>query len=286
MEKYYKILGVTAYSTQEEIRKKYRKLVMRYHPDKNPSKQAAHQFLLIKEAYEIITGKIAPPPVHRPKPATKTTQKRTTTVPKPNQAERVKVAKDRFKEQQLREELENELYFRKLTTGRRWKVMKIIAIVGFVAALGMILDRFLPRHFEEDRVTHYYLNKAYSISGKPLSIIKTQGEHFFWVSDINYVLYSKAPNVYIERSWLFHDPVRVIARDKVNYEFFPIHYTFYRHFIVILIFMLPAFVLWYRRKTIFFTVAFLSSYYGVSTLLIYYLISGDRWAHFLTLGFL
>ena len=292
MEKYYKILGVTAHSTHDEIRRNYRKLVMRYHPDKNPSKQDAHHFLLIKEAYEIVTGKITPP-VAKPRPNTvkkaaqnNSSTPRTVQRKKTSEADRLKAARDRFKEQILREEIENERYFRRLSSGKRWKLMKLTAAVGLIVSISAIADRFLPRHYVEDRVTNYVLNKASSFDGKALSFVKTSSGRYFWVSDINYLLYSKAPTIYVERTWLFHEPVHLIARDKVKYEYFPVHFTHYRHFVLPILFLIPAFVIWYKRKTITFTVLFLSSYYGVSALLIYFLLAGDRWAHLLTLGFL
>ena len=292
LEKYYKILGVTAQSSPDEIRRNYRKLVMRYHPDKNPSQHAAQKFLLIKEAYEVVTGKIPVPvnkpprkPVHRsPRPTAGTVK--TQQQKKATEAERVKAARDRFKEQRMREEHENEQYYRQLTTGKRWKLLRFTAIVGFVIGACMIVDRFLPRHYDEDRVASYVLNKASSFDGKPLSVVKTDAEQYFWVSNMNYVLYSKAPSIFIERTWLFHEPVRLIARDKIRYEYFPVHFTHYRHFFALLLFFLPSCVMWYKRQTILFTMLFLSSYYGVTALLLYYLIAEDRWAHLLTLGFL
>lgn len=59
MKDYYKILGVTRTSNSEEIRKKYRKLAMQYHPDRNPDDPAAaEQFKEIAEAYGVLTDPV------------------------------------------------------------------------------------------------------------------------------------------------------------------------------------------------------------------------------------
>ncbi len=52
---YYKILGVTPNATQEEIRKAYRALAKKYHPDVNPDKMAQSKFIEITEAYQILS---------------------------------------------------------------------------------------------------------------------------------------------------------------------------------------------------------------------------------------
>jgi curved DNA-binding protein len=52
---YYKVLGVDRKSTQDEIKKTYRKLAMKYHPDQNRgNKQAEEKFKDINEAYEVL----------------------------------------------------------------------------------------------------------------------------------------------------------------------------------------------------------------------------------------
>lgn len=51
---YYKILGVSTESTEDEIKKAYRALSLKYHPDRNASEEAKTKMLKINEAYETL----------------------------------------------------------------------------------------------------------------------------------------------------------------------------------------------------------------------------------------
>ena len=52
---YYKILGIDKKATQAEIKKKFRKLAIQYHPDKNPDNaEAENKFKEVNEAYEVL----------------------------------------------------------------------------------------------------------------------------------------------------------------------------------------------------------------------------------------
>src|ERR687885_1840610 len=52
----YESLGVSKNASQDEIKKAYRKLVRRYHPDKNPDdKEAEARFKEVQAAYDVLS---------------------------------------------------------------------------------------------------------------------------------------------------------------------------------------------------------------------------------------
>lgn len=274
---YFQRLGLPETASHDEIKKQYRKLAMRLHPDRNPSPKAKEDFLQLTEAYELLIGKKVAPRISRS--VSKAGEK--------SPQDRVKEAKRRIFEQQEKERLENEYYFQSLFRGKKWKVLQISSVFGVVLSVLLICDLVLPRHFETEEIA-YYANKINN-GGHLVSrnlIVTSKGEEF-WLEHMDSKLYNEYPKVQIEKTWFFHNPISVVSDQKIEVVRYPIIFTFQSVYgILLVIFLLPMLIVRYKKRTVWYTLGYQLALYFSTAIMLIYLFSGDRWAHLLTCGFI
>jgi ElaB/YqjD/DUF883 family membrane-anchored ribosome-binding protein len=280
LKKYYNRLGLSETASSEDVRRQFRKLAMKYHPDKNPSESAREEFLMITEAYEILTGK--------QKKKIVSVENRTTAA-RANREERMRAARKRYYEQLKREEREAEEYYHRLVTGKGWKVIRMSAVLGIILSLCLVIDLVIPNHIESDRITHYAkdIYSSWNTSEILVSLVQTVKNEDYWIEGLNYSFYGENPDFISQKSWFFHDAKYLLSRQNGQWVAYTVHYTFLSFsFILIPIFLLPLFTFLYKRQSFVFAILYyLSIYLGFGLMLIF-LISDMHWLHLITLGFL
>jgi hypothetical protein len=281
MRKYYQILGLPDNASQEEIKKSYRKLAFHYHPDRNNSTSAQEKFILIQEAYEVLTGKKK---IQQPKVGDYSNRR---TRQDESWEEKVKKARQRYEENKQYQEKVIANYFKRLRSGWRWYLNTAIAFLGATLALCMLLDLFLPHHQTEEFVARYSKEVYSTVGSGKISLIETREGEKLWAETQNYGLYRSNPIIIVERSWIFHSPIRFISNQKYLQYQIPVHFTFFWGWMLIVpLFFIPLFVKYYKKNDPLFVILYHASIFMITPGTLYFIFTEDRWAHFLTLGFL
>lgn len=288
LSKYYKLFGLSESATQAEIKRKYRQLAMLYHPDKHGGDE--RKFIEIKTAYEYLTGQKS---VSQPQQADTFSPTRSTSKARQqSEAERIKQAKQRIKDNEYKEHIENERYFQSLTSGKRWKILRFSAMLCVIVVAVLTAELFLPNRLEKTRITAYGYSISYEnqeVSFGSLSslkkIIVSSGKSYYIENSPS--VYLSDPDIIVVKSAVFHNETSVIPMYDSEINPVKIHYNIGAHIYLILpLFLFPVGVVLFRRKTYTFTLFYFLSLYLSTPLLAYYLFSNDRWLHLLTFGFL
>lgn len=281
LSKYYKLFGLPETATQAQIKRKYRQLAMRYHPDKNGGDDRL--FLEIKEAYEYLTGRktVSQQQTHTYSPGRSTSQAR-----QQSNEERIKQAQQRKKDTAYKEHIENERYFQKLTSGSRWKILKLVSKIGAVIFVILIMDLFLPKRYAPNRIVAYdkqNIGGLDSDSGVK-KVFFASGETYY--IENFYSFYSTDPDVIMVKSAIFRNEIGFIPMYGYDSTVYRIQYSIGAHaYTLSPLFLLPLCIVLFKRKTYTFTLFYFLSLFISTPLILIFLFSGNRWLHVVTLGY-
>lgn len=145
MSKYHKILGISETASKEQVKKAYRKLALKYHPDINPAYE--EKFKQILDAYQILSN----PENQLNKKNYSNEQEDKVFVRKYNRwftkeeyDEMIKFAQAYQKSKQNEEEEQVLKDYQELLKSKTYKNFKTIAVIGIILASLLLADYYLP----------------------------------------------------------------------------------------------------------------------------------------------
>lgn len=270
-QKYFQILGITPTSDKSVIKKAYRKLAFKYHPDVNDSPQAQSEFVKITDAYDILLG-VKKSPKSRvnskanssPNPDRKST--------KEEKEERVKAARARYEQAKKRELEEEAQYYLKLIQGKKWTFLKRFSIVSALFAVLLCVDFVLPTKNEFIVLDTVSTNNAYSI----VSFELENSEHYFDYSQTSSLKYF--PLIEVHFTPIFNDfkSLSYVGGPEKSQFIQPVFCYLYFFPIVITLLFIPLFTVWYKRPTPIFSILHKISVYVSPVLFLIICISNWR----------
>ncbi len=154
MKNYYHILNISRYASQEEIKRSYRRLASRYHPDVNSSPDAHYVFVEINEAYEVLgdpTQKwIYDQQFERTEHIVHTSTPVFTSPPTSKKEEN---KRRRGKKETAEEKLEKKRFAlrRNIVFNRK---MKWLSCLSLIFALSIFIDHYLPTQKSIEHVAY------------------------------------------------------------------------------------------------------------------------------------
>lgn len=279
----YKVLGVDANATASEIRKAYRSLVKKYHPDKNKSPSAAKQFLAIQTAYEQICNGV-------------TTEFETNSVRhKETQFEqdlekykqRRQAAREKLRHKKRQEEAYRLAFIKRLKSGKIKLWHLSIAYFGMLLFGVVWIDFFMGESQHEIVVKSYGIRTYGSIDDHSVQLLQSTDNRYFWCADFKSEQLQKVQSLKaIETPWL-HQVKALSFNDGIYKKSIAVHFSFYWAQIWLSFLFLIPLVSWYFASAdiLFVAGSFISRYF-ILAFILWFLISENRFIHLFSFGLL
>ena len=274
-EKYYKLLGLTSSASDALVKKRYRELAKKFHPDKNKDENSTKIFQEIKDAYEHI--------LNRDFTSTKKDIPTTQKTPEQKFHENAWKRAEQLKKQEAEELLQ---FYDSFRIGWKKKIVTIVALLGAICILGLVADDFLPMRESIEIVEDFSANPSHSLGNDYVYEVKFRNGETLWLNHQNIHQLDNLPPLIIAKTSVFHQPVYVESKSGANKIRTNIHFTFYwAQAVLFIFFILPIVIYFYKRNDVFFVLGNYLTFTISSSLLLVFLLNDLKIIHLLTLGY-
>jgi curved DNA-binding protein CbpA len=247
---YYKLLGLKPTATKAEVKKRYRSLAMKLHPDKNPDPLAHQVFVRITEAYEAITeGKIPKQRQRqeRPKKENVVFRRGNEEFTKEEFEEKIRKAKEFAERKKI---LQEERFYQRFFSSKLFRYHPYIASAFIMLSVLLFLD--YQYHIKEDTYKEFEIERGSSYYELYLSKSKAAIPE-----DLMMFSTSRVEKISVRRSFVFRIPKEVSfqfdykmpSERKVVYEWVPVIRTVHDGFwFYFLIFSMPISSFFFHKR--------------------------------------
>ncbi|MDD2984061.1 MAG: J domain-containing protein [Crocinitomicaceae bacterium] len=288
--RYYEVFGLTETATKLEVKRQYRKLAMKFHPDKNPDPKANQLFLDLTEAYQILMDDSAARPTQniRERSSSGSSYAQTSTKSAAEQRdERYRQGRERYQQYMRNKKIAAEQSFQRFTSGMRWKIFKISSSISFIVGMVLIVDTILPTR-EENHIIEFASTKLYNgITYSNIREVGTDKNLLMYLADFHMSEELRAwPLVKVKRSFIFHNPIEV-KHEYYETTVYPVDFSVVNLFpFLSIVLLIPGLTYRYKKRSSTFYMSYYFSQYFFTAFAVYIVLSQYRWLHLLTLGFI
>ena len=283
----YKILGIKPKASPQEIRRAYRNLAKKYHPDKNNEAGAQEKFLAIQAAYEqLLNGSkdVESPAGVRKKESQQAQNDAQQRAAYDNYR---KNAREKYAQRKAAEEAYKTAYLKDLKSSWKGWWHQTAAVIGLCLFLVVWVDFFVPARQTTIYPERFGLKTYQSMNGHFVQLFKSTDGRNFWISDyFSQELIKSSAIQTIETPWL-----RQVKSIRFQEQHFvketPVHFTFYWAQIWVSLAFLFPFISWrFASADIIFVAGSYFSRFLIGPFIIYFLLTEHRWLHLLSFGIL
>lgn len=283
----YKILGIKPQASPQEIRRAYRSLVKKYHPDKNKDAGAQEKFLAIQSAYEqLLSGKVTTESTADIRNKERRQAQEDAEQRASYEAYR-KHAREKFAQRKAAEEAYKVAYLQDLKTSWKGRWHQTAAVLGLCLFFVVWIDFYLSEKQIRIYPESFGVKTYQSMNGHFVQLFKSTDGRSFWVADyFSQELIKSSAIQSVETPWL-HQVKSIRFQEQHFVKETPVHFTFYWAQIWISLIFLFPFISWrYASADIIFVAGSYFSRFIIGPFILYFLFTEQRWLHLISFGFL